>query len=171
MLASGWTLTYDDIDFDDSLDIYLPIGAVVVVLHIMLAALDYVDVDESHKYHDYAGLQGYFLIVIKLLLLIGFLLRIRYTFKDIEIRTRPYFMLLTKVGAMYLGAVPLAIFCAWTVKPYNRQFAFTMVSWVISVISQLTLYWQLTRKDSTYSKGNLDAMGLLPMGGMPHKRV
>ena len=55
MLASGWTLTYDDIDFDDSLDIYMPIGAVVVVLHIMLAALDYVDIDEFHKYHDYAG--------------------------------------------------------------------------------------------------------------------
>jgi hypothetical protein len=56
MLASGWTTIYEEIDFDDSLDIYLPIGAVVVVLHIMLAALDYVDVDESHKYHDYAGL-------------------------------------------------------------------------------------------------------------------
>ena len=80
-------------------------------------------------------------------------------------------MLLARLGAVYLGAIPLAIFCAWTVRPYNRQFAFTCVSWLISVASQLTLYWQLARKDSVYAKGNMDALGLLPMGGMPSKRV
>jgi ABC-type uncharacterized transport system permease subunit len=56
LMASGWTITYQEIDFDDSLDIYLPLGAIVVVVHIMIAALDFVDIDDAHKYHDFAGL-------------------------------------------------------------------------------------------------------------------
>jgi len=55
-MAGGWTLTYADIDVDDSLEIYLPMFALVIMVHIVIAALTFIDVDESHKYHDYAGI-------------------------------------------------------------------------------------------------------------------
>ena len=55
-LASGWKLRYQDIDFDDGLEIYLPMTILVLMVHIILVALTFVDVDASHKYHDYAGI-------------------------------------------------------------------------------------------------------------------
>jgi len=29
---SGWTITYEELDFDDNVEIFLPIGAVVVMV-------------------------------------------------------------------------------------------------------------------------------------------
>jgi hypothetical protein len=55
-IASGWTLNYQDIDWDNNLEIYLPVGAILVIFHLIIAALTYVDIDASHKYHDYAGI-------------------------------------------------------------------------------------------------------------------
>jgi hypothetical protein len=72
ILSTGWTVTYEDIDWDEDIDIFGPLVALVTIVHIMLAALDYVDVDASHKYHDYAGLQGFFLIACKLIMVIYF---------------------------------------------------------------------------------------------------
>ena len=72
ILATGWTVTYEDIDWDEDIDIFGPLAALVTIVHVMLAALDYVDVDASHKYHDYAGLQGFFLIACKLIMVIYF---------------------------------------------------------------------------------------------------
>jgi uncharacterized membrane protein len=59
------------------LDIYLPIGAVVIVIHLTLAAMTYVDFDDYHKYHDFAGVQGWVLIIFKLVIFIYYLYLIR----------------------------------------------------------------------------------------------
>mgnify|MGYP001567257857 len=55
MLASGWTITFQDLDWDNNIDIYLPVGATMLAVHLVLASMTYVDMDSSHKYHDYAG--------------------------------------------------------------------------------------------------------------------
>lgn len=56
MMAYGWTITFNDLDIDNNLDIYLPVGSVVIVIHLVLAAMTYVDFDAHHKYHDFAGI-------------------------------------------------------------------------------------------------------------------
>lgn len=71
-LASGWTLTYQDIDLDDNMEIYIPVMALVVMVHVLLAALTFIDIDSQTKYHDFAGLQGWFLLATKILLWIYF---------------------------------------------------------------------------------------------------
>lgn len=68
MLASGWKLRFQEIDFDDGLEVYLPMTALVLMVHIILIALTFVDVDASHKYHDFAGMQGWCLLVLKTIL-------------------------------------------------------------------------------------------------------
>jgi hypothetical protein len=55
MIAHGWTIIYSDLDFDNNLEIYLPLGSIVIAVHLVLAAMTYVDFDAHHKYHDYAG--------------------------------------------------------------------------------------------------------------------
>lgn len=52
MLAFGWTITKDAMDMDD-LDITIPIGAFVLILHALIGGLIFIDNDEHHKFHDY----------------------------------------------------------------------------------------------------------------------
>ena len=68
VLASGWKLRYEEIDFDDGLEIYLPMTCLVLMVQLILVALTFVDVDASHKYHDFSGVQGWCLFVLKLVL-------------------------------------------------------------------------------------------------------
>lgn len=56
MIAHGWTIIYQNLDIDNNIEFYLPIGAITVSLHLVLAAMTYVDVDAHHKYHDYSGI-------------------------------------------------------------------------------------------------------------------
>lgn len=55
MLASGWTLTFQEVSIDDGAEIYLPIGSLIVMLQILMTAFTFIDVDASHKYHDFSG--------------------------------------------------------------------------------------------------------------------
>ncbi len=73
MIAHGWTIIYEDLDIDNNLEIYLPMGAIVVAVHLVLAAMTYLDVDAHHKYHDYSGIQGWVLITFKLCIFLYFL--------------------------------------------------------------------------------------------------
>ena len=65
MIAQGWTIVYQDLNWDDNIEFYLPIGSIVVAVHLVLAAMTYIDIDASHKYHDFAGIQGFALIIMK----------------------------------------------------------------------------------------------------------
>ena len=68
LLGTGWTMSYQNLDMDDGLEIYLPMTALVVMVQIIVAALTFVDIDASHKYHDFAGVQGWVLFFLKLVI-------------------------------------------------------------------------------------------------------
>ena len=56
-LISGWTVTYQDIELDDNMEIYVPIMLLVVMVEIIITALTFIDLDSSsHRYHDFAGI-------------------------------------------------------------------------------------------------------------------
>jgi uncharacterized BrkB/YihY/UPF0761 family membrane protein len=45
----------------------------ITMVHIIIATLTFVDVDASHKHHDYAGVQGWVLAVTKLVIFAYFI--------------------------------------------------------------------------------------------------
>ena len=55
-------------DTDDNLELHLPMTCVVLLVHVVVVALTFIDIDASHKYHDFAGIQGWCLIVLKLII-------------------------------------------------------------------------------------------------------
>jgi len=71
-LASGWTVTYQEIDLDENMEIYVPVIALVSMIHVLVSALTFIDDDSQHKYHDFAGVQGWVLLATKMLLWIYF---------------------------------------------------------------------------------------------------
>ena len=54
MLSNGW-MTHDMKQEDETEDIYIPIAILVMVTHLLLGTLTFVDRDAYHKFHDFNG--------------------------------------------------------------------------------------------------------------------
>mmetsp|Transcript_19299 Transcript_19299/g.18445 ORF Transcript_19299/g.18445 Transcript_19299/m.18445 type:complete len:290 (+) Transcript_19299:304-1173(+) len=126
LLASGWTLSYADLDWDSSIDIYLPIGAIVLAVHLVLAAMTYVDLDDYHKYHDYAGAQGFVLIGFKLFIFLFYLYFVIGYRDTIPSKSKRFHWFASFLGMIYNLSVPMVIIGLYLFQPYNRQFVFTL---------------------------------------------
>ena len=69
LVASGWTVTYQSIMDRDH---YLPLGGFIIVANGLISLLNYLDLGEYHKFHDFSGWTGALLIVIRLLVFFVF---------------------------------------------------------------------------------------------------
>ena len=58
--------------------------ALVIMVHVMVSALTFIDVDATHKYHDFSGVQGWVLFLTKVLLWAYFAYQHKETSKKIE---------------------------------------------------------------------------------------
>lgn len=68
MMANGWMTSFVKTNEDDYLDLYLPLMMIILFVHIVFGALTFVDQDAHHKYHDFHGWQGYFLVLCKFII-------------------------------------------------------------------------------------------------------
>jgi len=135
MIANGWTINFQDIDIDNNLDVYLPVGAVVVVIHLTLAAMTYVDFDDYHKFHDFAGIQGLVLILFKLGLFAYYLYLVRVNRNKIPRKAEKFYKTFLIFGNIYMLDVPLTILASYMFPPYQRQFLFFLTSNMVQLIS------------------------------------
>ena len=121
-LASGWKLRFHDVDMDDGLEIYLPMTALVLMIQIILAALTFVDVDASHKYHDFAGIQGWCLVALKTILFGYFWYCIYDSQQQAKKNTSQldYLRSLLAMGAAYLMAIPGTVIITFMFEAYER---------------------------------------------------
>lgn len=72
LLAFGWTINKNSVGMEE-LDIILPVGCFVVVMHVLIGSLIFIDNEEHHKFHDYSGVQGLLLCAFRLLMFLGFI--------------------------------------------------------------------------------------------------
>jgi hypothetical protein len=77
LLACGWTIRFENI-FDEGygMDVLLAFAPLICGIQLAIAALDFLDVDAAHKYHDFAGIQGWFLLATKFLVLAAFIYKV-----------------------------------------------------------------------------------------------
>ena len=119
-MASGWKSTHKEFDPDDGLEIYMPLTALVLMLEFVCTALTFVDVDASHKYHDFAGLQGRGLFTVKMIMYAYFL----YCIYDLKKRVRKnqteLVTSLFRLGSAYLLAIPASVVLVHAFDPCDR---------------------------------------------------
>ena len=135
---------------------------VVLLAHIIIVALTFVDVDASHKYHDFAGLQGWCLVGVKTILFLYFLwcnCESKNTAKKRKDQLA-YLESLLIIGAAYLLAVPATILTTFLFEPYERQYMYTLLSQLVIFGASLAMFRMLSFKNSSYRKANLDETGL-----------
>ena len=110
MIANGWKISFQDLDIDDNLDIYIPGGILVLVANAVLAAVTYIDVDAYNKYHDYSGIQGWVLILLKLGIFGFYLWTVCFNSNRIPKRSLHFYRVFIIIGGLYMMTVPIAIF-------------------------------------------------------------
>lgn len=141
MMASGWTVTYLDMDWE-SLDIYLPMGAAVSAIHLVAGALIFVDDDGHHKFHDFAGYQGLALIVMKLVIFFYFLWTITTTKQEIPSKSQGFFFKFSIFAGVYLLSLPGSVLISYLYSPESRNFVITMGTVVLHTCSTAFLIYQ-----------------------------
>lgn len=163
LIGYGWTISFADLDIDNNLDVYLPIGSLVIVIHLALAALTYIDVDASHKYHDYSGIQGWVLILFKVGLFCYYMYCIRANRSKVPKRSEQFFRVFSMLGSAYMLAVPVTIVACYGFQPYNRQFVYTLTTNMVQLASIATMIHQHSSTRSQYFKASINSQGVLPL--------
>lgn len=100
----------------------------MIVVHLTLAAMTYIDYDAHHKYHDYSGVQGWVLILLKLGLFAYYMFCVLVSKDKIPKRSEKFYRTFIILGSLYLLSVPFTIIASYLFKAYNRQFVFTLTT-------------------------------------------
>lgn len=157
-MASGWKLRFQDIDMDEGMDSWIPVTVLVLTVHIILCLLTFVDDDASHKYHDFAGVQGWLLFGLKVLLFLYFswcIIDARNKAKKSKAQI-DYINSLFWTGCCYLLAVPAAILICFMAEAYDRQYVFTLVSQFTMSGANIAMFYMMSSSKSSYRKTSTD---------------
>mmetsp|Transcript_10908 Transcript_10908/g.12366 ORF Transcript_10908/g.12366 Transcript_10908/m.12366 type:complete len:415 (+) Transcript_10908:101-1345(+) len=158
-ISFGWTVTYKNMQ---ETDIYILSAIFVIMIHLLIAALTYVDDDEHHKFHDFGGVQGAILMLIRLIIFGVFIYGVRDTGKSANIKQKAFLWSLTVAASIYILSFPLLWIISMNLHRYiiNRFITFGTYS-----AQAFAAYWilsQLTKKGSSYYKASHKSKTLLP---------
>jgi len=135
---------------------------IVLMVHVFIVALTFVDIDASHKYHDFSGGQGWCLFAVKTILFFYFY----YCCSESKSASKKcksqlaYLESLLLIGSAYLLAVPVTILTTFLFEPYERQYMYTLLSQITIFSASLAMFYMLSSSKSSYRKTNLDEAGL-----------
>ena len=162
LLAFGWTITKKSVENDD-LDLIIPIGCFLIIMHLIIGGLIFVDTHEHQKYHDYQGVQGILMCVFRILLLLGFIVGMIFTRGDIKDPKKvPYFRHLLISGFLYLISLPVCLILCLFVAPYNQQLFLLYTTFFTQLMAQIILLYQFSAKKSWYYEASYKSESVLP---------
>lgn len=158
-ISFGWTVTYRNMQ---ETDVYILSAIFVVMIHLLIAALTYVDDAEHHKYHDFGGLQGIVLIVIRFITYAIFMYGISDTMTQAKEKQRQFLRSLRFSASLYFLSFPILWLLSFFVQPYviNR-----MVTFGTYMTQAFAAYWilqQFTQKGSNYYQASHKSKTILP---------
>jgi hypothetical protein len=104
MIGYGWTITYKTVD---EKDIFFILLLFVVMIHLMITALTFVDDDEYHKYHDFSGVQGFIIVALRLIIFLAYLYGFYTTHSEVSNKQKQYVKKFGIVSIIYILAYPL----------------------------------------------------------------
>lgn len=147
MIASGWSLKFGQLV---QIEGYLYTIFSVFMIQIIIAFVSSYDDGEHHKFHDYSGLPGLLLILIRLGIFFQFMRRSAETEAQMPRKYKSFFKLLKVSSAVYLLSFPILYFLTWAFVPYKRY----RVMYIGHYFAQIVAFWgmlrQFTKKGSKY---------------------
>ena len=163
LVASGWTITYQSILDRDH---YLPLGGFIIIANGMISFLNYLDLGEYHKFHDFSGWPGFLLVVIRVGVFFVFHVCTTQTERELPNNKKKggnVIRQLRVAGSMYILAFPLLYFLCWMFPPYMRRRVIVFGHYLVQTVAILILMNQFTSRKSKYAKAAGKDGGILPI--------
>lgn len=103
--------------------------SMTVFCHALIAITIHYDREEDHKYHDYQGGQGFYLCILRLVLLGIFLLGIVRTSNfSSKVKEKAFLKIIAVSGTIYFISLPIAVMYTNNhISVFNKQ-SFIQVS-------------------------------------------
>lgn len=115
LISWGWTINYTELE---NFDIYIPLAVLLGIVHMMIVGLSKLTDDESHKYHQYGGIVGWIIVVLRLGMFVYFCFGIRDTLKTAREKVKVFITKFTVFGSLYFLAFPIILFISSFIAGY-----------------------------------------------------
>ena len=159
LIAGGWTITYTSLPDQG---IYVPLGSLVFLLQVVVAGLTYVDYEAIDKFHDFSGLQGASLVVIRVGMWTLFLKWIREAALKARTKILDFVKTLALAGSVYMLAFPVLWVLSYFIASYVRHRVIVIGHLVLQTLSVGVILRQLKNKHSKYFQASTQSKGILP---------
>lgn len=134
----------------------------VIMVHMMITALTFVDDDEYHKYHDFSGVQGIIVIILRFILFFAYLYGVYTTYSAAIDRQRKNIIRFGIVSIFYILAFPTVWIISAICDPYVRKRVITFSSFTIQAVAVYWMVHQFTDKGTSYFNASEKSKSILP---------
>ncbi|CAI2370389.1 unnamed protein product [Moneuplotes crassus] len=158
-ISFGWTVTYKNMV---ETDIYILTAIFVIMIHLLIGALTYVDDEEHHKYHDFGGVQGVILMILRLIIFGVFVYGIKDTSNSADRKQKSFLWSLTITATTYILSFPTLWIISMFMDRYVINRFITFGTYSAQAFAAYYILHQLTKKGSSYYKASHKSKTLLP---------
>lgn len=160
MIATGWSITYGRIE---DLDLLLPLGALVAILHIIIGVVGKIADDNQSKMHDYDGWTGFILVIVRIVFFCVFVGFAVNTFNKAHKKIQSFVMRILLIGTVYLLTVPVVVTIATVFVDFLwRHYVITLGHMILQSVTVMLFAFQFTAKSSSYNSVSLKNSIFLP---------
>lgn len=136
MLSQGWTITNTDV-----VDVryYAPLAGTLFVAHLIIAGLTQLSNDAYHKYHDFEGVQGNLLIILRIGMYSYFLLCMKETYHNCRVKAKSFVKEFGIYASGYLLSFPVLLVLSQFCAHYVRHQVISIGSVAVQTIAMCLL--------------------------------
>eukprot|EP00331_Platyophrya_macrostoma_P022870 CAMPEP_0176437770 /NCGR_PEP_ID=MMETSP0127-20121128/18840_1 /TAXON_ID=938130 /ORGANISM="Platyophrya macrostoma, Strain WH" /LENGTH=165 /DNA_ID=CAMNT_0017821501 /DNA_START=34 /DNA_END=527 /DNA_ORIENTATION=- len=153
MIATGWSITYGKIE---DLDLLLPLGALVAILHIIIGVVGKIADDHASKVHDYDGWTGVILVIVRLVffcVFVGFAIN---TYSKAQKKIQSFVLRILLIGTVYLLTVPVVVTISTVFVDFLwRHYVITLGNMILQSVTVMLFAFQFSAKSSSYNSVSL----------------
>uniref|UniRef100_A0A7S3NVD6 GPR180/TMEM145 transmembrane domain-containing protein n=1 Tax=Euplotes crassus TaxID=5936 RepID=A0A7S3NVD6_EUPCR len=158
-IAFGWTITYKNMG---EKDIYILSAIFIVMIHLLIGALTYIDDESHHKYHDFGGVQGVILVLLRVVIYGVFLYGIKETSNSANNKQKSFLWSLTVSATIYILSFPFLWVVSMITDRYVINRFITFGTLAAQALAAYYLLHQLTKKGSSYYGASHKSKTILP---------
>jgi len=151
MFSMGWCVTKRKMIEPKKIVSLIASG---LLIHLMLATLSNPNDDIYNKFHEYDGIQGFFLVFLRISMFCFSLYSLNETKKFSNKREFQFISWFSYIGSLYQLAFPLMILLGMIFVPYLRFRIVKFGNLIVQIISLMLMTNLLTGKTEYYNLSN-----------------
>ena len=152
LIAYGWEIT--DTDLSKNNNKFIILGGATLFLNSIIAFLTAIDDGEHHKYHDYGGLQGLILVIIRICLYWVFMYGVIKTFKKVPRKTQRFLKALSASGTMYMLTFPILWIFSFIITAHLRNRLIVYGNLGVQLFAIIIMLNQISKKGTKFKEAS-----------------